>query len=84
MTKTYWPSWRYGPNGAAAVFNSPSEVPDGWEDHPSKVVEAKDDETAPLSRADIVSGLKELGIPFAKNAKTETLYQTLRDALEKA
>lgn len=32
-----WPAWRYGPNGAADVFNDESEVPHGWKDHPSKV-----------------------------------------------
>lgn len=32
-----WPSWRYGPDGQSQVFQSEDEVPDGWEDHPSKV-----------------------------------------------
>jgi hypothetical protein len=39
MDKIYWPSWRFGPNGAAEVFQSESEVPAGWVDHPSKVVD---------------------------------------------
>jgi hypothetical protein len=30
-----WPSWRYGPKGEAEVFNSESEVPKGWLEHPS-------------------------------------------------
>jgi hypothetical protein len=33
----YWPSWRYGPDGQAAVFNSEDDVPEGWADHPAKV-----------------------------------------------
>jgi len=37
MSKQEWPSWRYGPKGAADIFNSEDEVPEGWQDHPSKV-----------------------------------------------
>lgn len=40
MENQHWPSWRYGPGGAAGVFASAGEVPAGWKDHPSKV-EAK-------------------------------------------
>jgi hypothetical protein len=32
-----FPAWRYGPEGKAAVFESESDVPRGWQDHPSKV-----------------------------------------------
>jgi hypothetical protein len=32
-----FPAWRYGPNGQSQIFQSESEVPKGWEDHPSKV-----------------------------------------------
>lgn len=32
-----FPSWRYGPNGAAQVFQSAEDVPEGWHDHPSLV-----------------------------------------------
>jgi hypothetical protein len=42
MEEQTWPSVRYGPDGAHAVFNSPDEVPKGWEDHPSKVKPPKD------------------------------------------
>lgn len=31
-----WPAWWYGPEGQAELFNSEEEVPQGWEDHPSK------------------------------------------------
>jgi hypothetical protein len=37
QVKVHWPGWFYGPNGAAAIFQSRDEVPAGWEDHPSKV-----------------------------------------------
>ncbi len=39
MTDKY-PSWRYGPDGAAKVFQSAAEVPADWFDHPSKVGKA--------------------------------------------
>lgn len=33
-----WPAWWYGPDDAAEIFNSEEEVPQGWVDHPSKVL----------------------------------------------
>lgn len=35
--KVRWPAWRYGPNGQSEIYQNEDEVPDGWEDHPSKV-----------------------------------------------
>ena len=32
-----FPSFRYGPDGQAQVFEREEDVPPGWEDHPSKV-----------------------------------------------
>lgn len=40
--KVYWPSWRYGPGGQSRIFQSEYEVPEGWEDHPSKVGKISD------------------------------------------
>lgn len=37
MSFPNWPSWRYGPGGKSAVFESEADVPKGWEDHPTKV-----------------------------------------------
>lgn len=34
-----FPSWRYGPNGESQICQSADDVPEGWEDHPAKVVE---------------------------------------------
>jgi len=36
MAEEEFPSWRYGPDGDARVFQSAEEVPEGWVDHPSK------------------------------------------------
>ena len=32
-----WPSWRYGPDGEAAIFDAEDAVPAGWAEHPAKV-----------------------------------------------
>lgn len=40
MRTNSYPAWFYGPNAAAQVFQSETDVPDGWADHPSKVVTA--------------------------------------------
>jgi hypothetical protein len=29
--------WAYGPGGQAQIFDHPEQIPEGWEDHPSKV-----------------------------------------------
>ena len=31
------PAWFYGPNGQAKIFDDLKDVPNGWQDHPSKV-----------------------------------------------
>lgn len=31
-----WPSWKYGPNGEAAIFERPEDVPTGWTDAPGQ------------------------------------------------
>lgn len=45
-TKILWPSWRYGPNGEAQIFDHADEVPTGWEDHPSKIGNETDKKAA--------------------------------------
>lgn len=37
MNINLWPSWFYGPNDKSEVFESADQVPEGWQDHPSKV-----------------------------------------------
>jgi hypothetical protein len=32
-----FPSWRYGPDGAAEIFEHEEDVPAGWVDHPAKL-----------------------------------------------
>ena len=35
--KEFWPSWRYGPNGEAEIFQSAADVPYGWVARPGQV-----------------------------------------------
>jgi hypothetical protein len=42
-----WPSWRFGPNGEAEIFECEEQVPEGWLDSPAKFDEQ---ETAPTPR----------------------------------
>lgn len=35
--KEFVPTWRYGPDEQAMICYSEDEIPEGWEDHPSKV-----------------------------------------------
>ena len=32
---TYWPSYRYGPDGQGKVFQKPEDVPEGWTESPN-------------------------------------------------
>lgn len=45
-----FPSYRYGPNGEAEVFESEADVPEGWLDHPAKFNAPEAD--APVAKAD--------------------------------
>ena len=37
-----WPSWRYGPKGEAAIFESEGDVPKGWKDTQPKAEPIED------------------------------------------
>lgn len=53
-----WPSWRFGPNGQKAIFQSEEEVPDGWTDSPHKAAQDTDEAASPESE-DKVSALMQ-------------------------
>jgi hypothetical protein len=36
--KNDFPAWYYGPEGQSDVFERAEDVPEGWQDHPSKVI----------------------------------------------
>lgn len=64
-------SFRYGPDGQAQIFDSAEDVPEGWEDHPSKVKgAAKPDEPGEkrLPRPELMEALRQRGVQFAPNA----------------
>lgn len=76
--KHLWPSWRYSPDGNSAIFHGPQDVPEGWEDHPSKVFPAPDD--AENNRASIIAALRERNVKFFMGAPTAKLAALLQDA----
>ena len=36
MSRPQWPAWWFGPNGEQLPFEKAEDVPQGWQDHPSK------------------------------------------------
>lgn len=85
----FWPSWRYGPNGTAAIFESEDKVPVGWEDHPGKVRDPErppppppDPPVLPLTRSEIIAQLRRLGISFQQRSATRALYDLYIAELE--
>jgi hypothetical protein len=78
-----FPSFRYGPEGQSAVFQSAADVPSGWHDHPSKVKGAPDpslDVGAPRrpGKAEIMKDLKRLGVPFNPMTPASDLWTLLQ------
>lgn len=64
MPMIEWPAWRYGPNGAAEVFNDEADVPKGWHDHPSKVITPEQTGGKPLATVtDKIPASKTGGAP---------------------
>lgn len=56
-----WPSWRYGPDGESAIFNSASEVPFGWSRRPD-FIQLDQVSSVDLNRDELVKALEEKGI----------------------
>lgn len=84
-----FPSFRYGPDGQSAVFNSAADAPKGWHEHPSDVPGAPDPSNlvAPPRRPDkavIMKDLKRKGIPFNPMDAGSKLHALLQasEALE--
>lgn len=64
-----YPAWFYGPNGESRVFHGDGDVPDGWQDHPSKVITPERTGSQPLPpTTDKVSAAQRGAAPVvAKN-----------------
>jgi hypothetical protein len=45
--RTFWPSFRYGPDGKGKVFQSAEEVPEGWTDSPKAVAAPEPEKRKP-------------------------------------
>jgi len=55
----HWPSWRYGPDGQAAIFQEGDEIPEGWVDSPGKAREKEWGAEGPTPSVDGEQGLGE-------------------------
>lgn len=75
MDDKNWPAWFYGPNGAASVFNSQSDVPTGWVPHPSLVGQAAID--AADVEIPIVKVVDASGVPWDATVNTANRAQTV-------
>lgn len=76
-----WPSWRYGPNGEAEIFQREEDVPPGWTDYiPKRVLPPVQEAPAasPVDRKTVVAALIEAGVQFPRNAATSELERLLK------
>ncbi len=76
-----WPAWFYGPDNQSAVFESPDEVPEGWDDHPSKVSgsEGSEENISSLTKKQISERLTEAGIEHDANWTKDKLVALLEE-----
>jgi hypothetical protein len=78
-----WPAWFYGPDGQSAVFESPDEVPEGWEDHPSKVSgDVADEDISNLTKKQISERLTEAEIEHDPNWTKDKLVALLQEYID--
>lgn len=80
--KKSWPAWRYGPNGQADIFQSPEEVPDGWQNHPDKVAGGAGENPLAafdVSREEAIEILRGDGYNVRKNTSDKKLAKMLKE-----
>lgn len=56
-----WPAWRYGPDGASAIYMCEEDVPYGWTSSPDEVFVPKP-QAEVLDRAALEQELRDKGI----------------------
>ncbi len=79
-----WPSWRYGPNQEAEIFQRAEDVPAGWKDHPRKhdadYAEPANEEN--LTARDIELNKREAALAAREAAlETKVLIPLTRDEM---
>lgn len=95
MKDKSFPAMKWHPEtGESGIFNSASEVPEGWLDHhpnakePIKEKEVVKPTGLPMTKAEIQDALKTGGISAPANASAKSLYDllvtSLRDHLTEA
>lgn len=78
-----WPAYYYGPDGQSEIFQSEDEVPEGWEDHPSKVGKdaSKSSSATEEAGADLADDNETVQL-LINNKTAEQLVQILEDGEE--
>lgn len=61
LTSKDWPSWRYGPNGEAQIFQNLGQVPYGWTRKPCEKFEAAGGPVC-YDRQTLIDQLRDKGI----------------------
>lgn len=77
QVSTDFPRWAYGPGGQAQIFERAEDIPEGWEDHPSKVRVADEVEESTeqveesVSEVDMRVSLDEKKVPELQSMAEE-------------
>lgn len=73
-----WPSWFYGPDGEAKIFQHEDDVPPGWKDTPfPPMPEPKVPPAAPLgpTRDEMIAELTAAGVELKRNFSTAKIRE---------
>lgn len=84
---TEYPVWMYGPGGESKIFEQGEAIPEGWEDHPSKVQEQNEDSAETTDQQEGKGSSDEekaenedsTGTPDEETVSEEELLQTLKE-----
>lgn len=84
-----YPRWMYGPGEQSRIFEKDDPIPEGWQDHPSKVEQTKPQakprkkaekpvlENPDAERAALIASIREDGIDIAETATDEEINAAL-------
>lgn len=72
-----WPSWYYGPDGEAKIFQREEDVPQGWKNTPYPPAPEKAPEPVPTgpTREEMIAELEAAGVALKRNFSTAKLRE---------
>lgn len=77
-----WPAWRYGPDGEAAQFERPEDVPDGWKNKPQLQFETPEAKTE-LCKETAIEKLQAVNIKVDPRWGKARLWEEVEKVLSK-